>query len=386
MEVFFMKKTMEKTNGNEKATGRNKIIRRRSKIIRIEKTPGTFVTMNKGFLEDDRLSYKEKGLLGYILSKPDDWKIIVKDLTNNATDGRDSVYSGLKELEKYGYYKKEPVRDEKGRVSHWESIIYECPNGEPPHEPSKKSKSKNDMESSSLPTDSPVTDLPYMAEPETEKPEHTNNQITKNKENIELGGIKSIESASLEKKYNKNKASETASPDLIDLINNADNPVKLYTEDEVADKIALDELKSLCADSHMELDLMHRLISNVLAKEKLPVKLRAGQQNIDSFKVRNAFSLLTKNHVLSIIANINRNGVKSTIRDPEPYFMTSLFRSGLNPKPCIPASFASVLDTPKPPNNSNSRPKDVVPKGFNPTDFYNKIERESRKLLEMSLE
>jgi hypothetical protein len=106
--------------------------KRQNEIIRIQKKRNNFVMLDKGFLEDDRLSFKAKGLLAYLLSKPDNWKVIVKDLVNHAKDGKKAVYSGLKELKEHGYYKKVPIRDESGRrISHWESIIFECPQDQP---------------------------------------------------------------------------------------------------------------------------------------------------------------------------------------------------------------------------------------------------------------
>ncbi|MCL2311895.1 MAG: helix-turn-helix domain-containing protein, partial [Firmicutes bacterium] len=106
--------------------------KRQNEIIRIQKKRNNFVMLDKGFLEDKRLSFKAKGILAYLLSKPDGWKVIVKDLINHSADGKKAIYSGLRELKTYGYYKKEPVRDESNRViSHWESVIYECPEEQP---------------------------------------------------------------------------------------------------------------------------------------------------------------------------------------------------------------------------------------------------------------
>ena len=54
--------------------------------------------------------------------------MVVKDLINNSTDGKASIYAGLKELERYGYYVKKPIRDEDGmRILDWTSIVYEVP-------------------------------------------------------------------------------------------------------------------------------------------------------------------------------------------------------------------------------------------------------------------
>ena len=79
-----------------------------NEVIRVKKRPSNFVMMDKTFLEDDRLSYKAKGLLAYLLSKPDDWKVIIGNLVNSSKDGKASVYAGLKEF-------KEPVSSD-GKV------------------------------------------------------------------------------------------------------------------------------------------------------------------------------------------------------------------------------------------------------------------------------
>ena len=102
--------------------------KRSDEVIRVRKSPNRFVVMDKTFLEDSRLSYKAKGILAYLLSKPDDWKVIVGNLVNYSADGKASVYAGLKELKEYGYYEKVPIRNEQGtRIVRWESTIYENP-------------------------------------------------------------------------------------------------------------------------------------------------------------------------------------------------------------------------------------------------------------------
>lgn len=101
---------------------------RLDEVIRIRKRVNNFVMMDKGFLEDDRLSYKAKGILAYLLSKPNDWKVIVGNLVAQSKDGKASVYAGLKELKECGYYQKVPIRNEQGtRIIRWESTVFEVP-------------------------------------------------------------------------------------------------------------------------------------------------------------------------------------------------------------------------------------------------------------------
>ena len=51
-----------------------------------------FVTINQDAVEDSRLSWAARGLLGYLLSRPDDWKVLIKDLQHRGDLGRDGIY------------------------------------------------------------------------------------------------------------------------------------------------------------------------------------------------------------------------------------------------------------------------------------------------------
>jgi len=101
--------------------------KRLNEVIRVQRKPSSFVTMDKGFLENPNLSWKAKGILAYLLSKPDNWKVIISNVLKNATDGKGSVYKGLSELKEYGYYSKVPIRDEKGVIVRWDSVVLEVP-------------------------------------------------------------------------------------------------------------------------------------------------------------------------------------------------------------------------------------------------------------------
>jgi len=102
-------------------------------IIRVAKNKDNpYVMMNKTGLNDSRLSFKAKGILAYLLSKPDNWKVMVVDLIKVSTDGQRAIYSGLKELETYGYMKRKRVYridENTGRnvIDRWEMIVYETP-------------------------------------------------------------------------------------------------------------------------------------------------------------------------------------------------------------------------------------------------------------------
>ena len=98
-------------------------------IIRIKKRELPFVQIDKRPIEDKRLSWKAKGLLLYLISKPDDWQIFLADLMKRSTDKRTAVSNGLEELEKHHYLEKERIRNDRGQFIGWLYTVYEIPKG-----------------------------------------------------------------------------------------------------------------------------------------------------------------------------------------------------------------------------------------------------------------
>ena len=63
-----------------------------------------FTQLNNEMLGRTDMSLKAKGLLSYLLSKPDDWEFSLGAVVKFCgSDGKDSVRSGIKELEELGY-------------------------------------------------------------------------------------------------------------------------------------------------------------------------------------------------------------------------------------------------------------------------------------------
>lgn len=72
-----------------------------------------YVIVARSLLEDRRLSWKAKGLMAYLLSRPDGWDIREQDLINRGPDGigdeksrgagRGAIRAALRELEAAGY-------------------------------------------------------------------------------------------------------------------------------------------------------------------------------------------------------------------------------------------------------------------------------------------
>lgn len=97
-------------------------------IFRVMKNPeNPFVMMDKRALADPKLSYKAKGILAYLLSRPDNWTINVSDVVNHSPDGEFAVRTGIKELIAAGYVQRKVERNEKHQIVRWVMEVYEQP-------------------------------------------------------------------------------------------------------------------------------------------------------------------------------------------------------------------------------------------------------------------
>ncbi|MFK4417152.1 putative phage protein (TIGR02220 family) [Bacillus sp. RC251] len=91
-----------------------------------------YTTINNTGLRDERLTWKAKGILAYILSLPDDWVFYMEEVAKHSKDGIASLKAGMKELKECGYVKRFPIKGEDGKINRWETIIYEVPQAEKP--------------------------------------------------------------------------------------------------------------------------------------------------------------------------------------------------------------------------------------------------------------
>lgn len=86
-----------------------------------------YVTIENDVIRDKRLSFKARGLLAYLLSLPDDWRISSQYLATVAPDGRDGIRTGLQELEQTGYLVRQRIQNpDNGRWS-WQQVVHETP-------------------------------------------------------------------------------------------------------------------------------------------------------------------------------------------------------------------------------------------------------------------
>jgi hypothetical protein len=62
-----------------------------------------YVLLPTHFLDDPRLTWAAKGVLAYLLSRPDEETIRLSDLVNGSADEHDAVDAALSELHTFGY-------------------------------------------------------------------------------------------------------------------------------------------------------------------------------------------------------------------------------------------------------------------------------------------
>ena len=101
-------------------------------IVRGPRPENNWYLLDKRISEDDRLSWAARGLLIYLLGKPDNWRVSVEHLrqqTNTARirTGRNGVYALLQELAAAGYVEHRRSRADSGQLGGVEYVVREKP-------------------------------------------------------------------------------------------------------------------------------------------------------------------------------------------------------------------------------------------------------------------
>ena len=251
-------------------------------INRSDKSKGNYTTMSNYHLRDTRLSLKAKGLLSLMLSLPDDWDFSAKGLATLCHEGKDSIESGLKELEKEGYLVRERIRLSDGRFSHIRYEIYEDSIKEyrEPNRPKRKKPKRNKSEQDDSKQAAPVSKNHTQLNTDIQNTELTNEKIDKNGPYLSRERIK----------------------DQIDY----DNLIQEYEADRI--------------DNLVELMLEVVVSKNpycVIAKEKLPrevVRERLGKVNSD--------------HIEYVLQELEKTTAK--VGNVKAYVLASLFNAPVN--------------------------------------------------------
>jgi hypothetical protein len=133
-------------------------------ITRAPRPERNFYLLDKQISEDSRLSWAARGLLIYLLGKPDHWTVSPAALVNETRDsskpsGRDAVYGLLKELLSAGYLR----RVQNKASGKFDSVDYIV--SETPEIPESQSGSGSEPHTGNPDTAKPDTDEPHTANP-----------------------------------------------------------------------------------------------------------------------------------------------------------------------------------------------------------------------------
>lgn len=114
-------------------------------FIRTNKNENPFVQVDKTFVEDNNLKWASKGLMVYLLSRPDDWSINQRDLVNRSADGETAVRTALLDLMSHGYVHYYAQRNPDGTIAEWVYEVYESPEFNPHKEQAMKEAAERIM-------------------------------------------------------------------------------------------------------------------------------------------------------------------------------------------------------------------------------------------------
>jgi hypothetical protein len=84
------------------------------------------LAVDNALFSDERLSWEARGLMGYLLSKPDDWRVRTYDIVARGPAGTDKIRRMLFELMEAGYLSRRRIALPNGRFE-WETEVYETP-------------------------------------------------------------------------------------------------------------------------------------------------------------------------------------------------------------------------------------------------------------------
>ncbi|MEH0424694.1 hypothetical protein [Streptomyces sp. B21-083] len=80
-----------------------------------------FTQIANALFRDVELSFKAKGIFGYVSTHRNGWQVTIADLVRLGPDGREAVRTGLQELEAHGYLVRERLRRPDGTLG---EIVY----------------------------------------------------------------------------------------------------------------------------------------------------------------------------------------------------------------------------------------------------------------------
>ncbi|MER6548201.1 hypothetical protein [Streptomyces sp. NPDC001250] len=76
-----------------------------------------FTVLPTATLEDSRLSFRARGVLAFLISKPDAWRVRAESIASAGKEGKEAIKTALRELKDFGYYRVVTERLADGTLS-----------------------------------------------------------------------------------------------------------------------------------------------------------------------------------------------------------------------------------------------------------------------------
>ena len=304
-----------------------------------------YTVMNNAMWRDPKLGATERGVLGTMLTLPDNWDFSIKGLSTLFPDGEYRIGKSLKKLEEAGYLKRVRIYSN-GKISDWEYQFSD----EPIFLSENKEQSNNsDGESTSTSERNPnvenhvensvenyVENLHFKnSDVENSTPEdvldcgfsdvgnqhlrnHNANKIYNNKiNNNQFTLSKSNQSISNKgKKPNVENSNDVENSD--DVIDEIDFKKTL---EEVSIQISADYLRSRSPEDYGLIDEITHIIANAYTTHCQ--YLRIGGDSIDINLVRQRFQLLDYSHIEYVEDCLKKT--TTFIQNRKNYLLTCLY-------------------------------------------------------------
>ncbi|MBQ8497185.1 MAG: helix-turn-helix domain-containing protein [Clostridia bacterium] len=283
-------------------------------VFRVERNAG-YTVMSNHHLRNKDLTLKAKGLLSQMLSLPEDWDYTLAGLSYINRESVDAIRTAIWELEKAGYIKRYQGRDERGKMTAIEYVIYEQP------------QPLLDLPILENPTtDNPILENPTSDKPTSENPTQINKDILntnlpkKEKSITDLSNTDSIPILSQEPfpfredaaEPTERKGKETAT----------ESAVEIYRE-IIKDNIDYD---ILLHDNRFDTDRIDEIVDLILETVCTARKtLRIAGDDYPAELVKSKFLKLNSSHIEFVLDCMKQNTTK--VRNIKQYLRAVLFNA-----------------------------------------------------------
>ena len=287
-------------------------------VFRVEKNKN-YTVMSNHHLKDKSLTLKSKGLLSLILSLPEEWNYTTRGFASICKEGVDCIGASLRELENTGYIERNKLRDEKGRITDTEYVIYEFPQDSQsyPQNPQETDPNTGKPDTPLPHTASPDTENPYMDEPHTENPAQLNTKIDKSLKKEITKGLNNHQSITPAQGSYPQSAPETT----IDRIDEIDsfNRYRDLIYANIDYEIIKEQYKY---EKNMLDEIVETMLDYVCGKRE---SVKIGKAEYPPEIVKSRLLKLDSSHIEYVIDCIKKNTTK--IGNIRAYLLTALYNA-----------------------------------------------------------